>query len=217
MRGVKKQLGKDKKKAAAQPNRKLNAAVPPSASDRKSNFAPYKKFMNDYSQDRTPSDKADYELNFIDPEKKKADKKLKNQKHWNKDKSKKGQEELDTEVEIVQKDDSQLINPALMMQDDDDQELDFEETSNDMAKKVQAMNRKGTSKTGAFQSFGLSNPVFKAIQHKGYRIPTPIQRKAIPIIMEGRDVVAMARTGSGKTAAFLIPLLEKLKTHSAKV
>lgn len=64
---------------------------------------------------------------------------------------------------------------------------------------------------------GLSQNVFKAIAHKGFRVPTPIQRKCIPIIMEGDDVVGMARTGSGKTAAFLIPMLEKLKTHSAKV
>jgi ATP-dependent RNA helicase DDX54/DBP10 len=63
----------------------------------------------------------------------------------------------------------------------------------------------------------LSQNVFKAIAHKGFKVPTPIQRKCIPIIMEGDDVVGMARTGSGKTAAFLIPMLEKLKTHSAKV
>lgn len=66
-------------------------------------------------------------------------------------------------------------------------------------------------------SIGLSYPVFKAILHKGFKVPTPIQRKTIPLIMEGNDVVAMARTGSGKTAAFLIPMLEKLKGHSAKV
>jgi superfamily II DNA/RNA helicase len=64
---------------------------------------------------------------------------------------------------------------------------------------------------------GLSKPVFNAILKKGYKVPTPIQRKCIPLIMEGRDVVGMARTGSGKTAAFLIPMLEKLKSHSVKV
>ena len=64
---------------------------------------------------------------------------------------------------------------------------------------------------------GLSFPVYNAIIHKGFKVPTPIQRKCIPLIMEGGDVVGMARTGSGKTAAFLIPMLEKLKSHSAKV
>lgn len=46
---------------------------------------------------------------------------------------------------------------------------------------------------------------------KGYKQPTPIQRKAIPPILEGHDVVAMSRTGSGKTAAFVVPMLQKLK------
>ena len=47
-----------------------------------------------------------------------------------------------------------------------------------------------------------------------WQVPTPIQRKAIPVIMQGKDVVAMARTGSGKTASFLLPLFEKLKVHT---
>ncbi|KAL5290764.1 DDX54 family protein [Megaselia abdita] len=68
-------------------------------------------------------------------------------------------------------------------------------------------------KSGGFQSMGLSYNVIKGIQKRGYKIPTPIQRKTIPLILEGRDVVAMAKTGSGKTACFLIPLLEKLKTR----
>ncbi|KAI8975367.1 P-loop containing nucleoside triphosphate hydrolase protein [Mycotypha africana] len=92
---------------------------------------------------------------------------------------------------------------------DDDQDEKF------IVSETIAANRKN-KKSGGFQSMGLSNPVFKAIIHKGFKVPTPVQRKCIPLILEGADVVGMARTGSGKTAAFLIPMLEKLKSHSAK-
>nr|CAD7258899.1 unnamed protein product [Timema shepardi] len=77
-------------------------------------------------------------------------------------------------------------------------------------------SKKKGKKTGAFESMGLSFPVIKGIKKRGYKLPTPIQRKTIPLVMEGRDVVAMARTGSGKTACFLIPLFEKLKMRTAK-
>ncbi|XP_075754048.1 ATP-dependent RNA helicase DDX54 [Pelodiscus sinensis] len=80
---------------------------------------------------------------------------------------------------------------------------------------VRVQNRK-KKKSGGFQSMGLSYPVFKGVMKKGYKVPTPIQRKAIPVILDGKDVVAMARTGSGKTACFLIPMFEKLKVHSAQ-
>lgn len=60
---------------------------------------------------------------------------------------------------------------------------------------------------------GLDHPVFKGIQKLGYNQPTPIQRKTIPLILDGKDVVAMSRTGSGKTAAFVIPMIQKLKTR----
>ncbi|CAO2834266.1 unnamed protein product [Amaranthus hypochondriacus] len=72
---------------------------------------------------------------------------------------------------------------------------------------------KKKAKSGGFESLNLSYNVYKAIKRKGYTVPTPIQRKTMPIIFAGADVVAMARTGSGKTAAFLIPMLEKLKQH----
>lgn len=81
-----------------------------------------------------------------------------------------------------------------------------------------ATNVKGTGKKGGgFQAMGLNALLLKAIQQKGFKMATPIQRKAIPLLLQGEDVVGMARTGSGKTAAFVIPMIEKLKTHSAKV
>ncbi|KAF2085136.1 DEAD-domain-containing protein [Saccharata proteae CBS 121410] len=64
---------------------------------------------------------------------------------------------------------------------------------------------------------GLNANLLKAITRKGFSVPTPIQRKTIPLLLDGQDVVGMARTGSGKTAAFVIPMIEKLKAHSAKV
>lgn len=69
---------------------------------------------------------------------------------------------------------------------------------------------------GTFASMGLSRPVLKAIDRKGYKLATPIQRKCIPAIMSGRDVVAMARTGSGKSAAFLLPIIDRLKIRQPK-
>lgn len=77
-------------------------------------------------------------------------------------------------------------------------------------------NQRENKKGGAFQMMGLSKPVFKGVMKKGYKVPTPIQRKTLPLVLMGRDVVAMARTGSGKTACFLIPMFEKLQEHTAK-
>ena len=69
---------------------------------------------------------------------------------------------------------------------------------------------------GSFKTMCLMNSLLKAIFKKGYNQPTPIQRKTIPLILEGKDVLAMARTGSGKTAAFVVPMIQKLKAHSIK-
>lgn len=62
----------------------------------------------------------------------------------------------------------------------------------------------------SFESFNLA-PILKAnIDHKGYKRPTPIQDQAIPSILEGRDLIGLAATGTGKTAAFLIPLIQQM-------
>ncbi|KAJ2900591.1 atp-dependent rna helicase dbp10 [Zalerion maritima] len=76
---------------------------------------------------------------------------------------------------------------------------------------------KSVKKGGGFQAMGLSSSVLRAITRKGFLVPTPIQRKTIPLILDKRDVVGMARTGSGKTAAFVVPMIERLRTHSARV
>ncbi|MCU7905100.1 MAG: DEAD/DEAH box helicase [Candidatus Thiodiazotropha sp. (ex Epidulcina cf. delphinae)] len=62
----------------------------------------------------------------------------------------------------------------------------------------------------SFENLGLSAELLRAIREQGYTEPTPIQRKAIPAILDGRDVMAGAQTGTGKTAGFTLPLLQRL-------
>src|SRR5438093_5053809 len=62
----------------------------------------------------------------------------------------------------------------------------------------------------AFDHLGLDPALVKAVDAIGYEAPTPIQREAIPAILGGRDVIGTAQTGSGKTAAFLLPILQRL-------
>lgn len=62
----------------------------------------------------------------------------------------------------------------------------------------------------SFQNLQVSAPILEALHKKGYNQPTPIQQQAIPAILTGRDVLASAQTGTGKTAAFAIPLLQRL-------
>lgn len=62
----------------------------------------------------------------------------------------------------------------------------------------------------------MDPPIFKAIFRMGYKQPTQIQKKAIPLVLDGRDVVGMSRTGSGKTAAFVVPILQRLKKQDPR-
>jgi len=61
-----------------------------------------------------------------------------------------------------------------------------------------------------FQTLGLIEPILKAIQEEGYTTPTPIQAESIPIVLEGKDLLGCAQTGTGKTAAFTLPILQLL-------
>ena len=68
----------------------------------------------------------------------------------------------------------------------------------------------------SFESLGLSAPVLQAITEKGYTTPTLIQEKAIPIVLMGRDVLGCAQTGTGKTASFVLPMIDILSEGRAK-
>jgi ATP-dependent RNA helicase RhlE len=65
----------------------------------------------------------------------------------------------------------------------------------------------------AFKALGLSEKVLKGVHAAGYTVPTPIQLRAIPLVLAGRDVIGSAQTGTGKTAAFALPILSKLGEH----
>ena len=77
--------------------------------------------------------------------------------------------------------------------------------------------KKGGKLTGSFQSMSLSRPILRGLAAVGFTEPTPIQLKTIPIAVAGKDLVGGAETGSGKTAAFLIPILERLLYRPKKV
>ena len=62
----------------------------------------------------------------------------------------------------------------------------------------------------SFDSLGLSAELVRAVSDKGYSEPTPVQHQAIPVILEGRDILAGAQTGTGKTAGFTLPMLQRL-------
>jgi ATP-dependent RNA helicase RhlE len=61
-----------------------------------------------------------------------------------------------------------------------------------------------------FSDLNLAEPILRALAEKGYTDPTPIQRQSIPSLIEGRDLLGLAQTGTGKTAAFSLPSLHRL-------
>lgn len=67
-----------------------------------------------------------------------------------------------------------------------------------------------------FAQLGLSGQLIKALEKSGYDSPTPIQEKVIPFMLQGNDIVAISQTGTGKTAAFVLPILERLRANQHK-
>ena len=65
-----------------------------------------------------------------------------------------------------------------------------------------------------FDEFGLAAPILQALAEQGYQHPTPIQSQAIPVVLQGRDVMGAAQTGTGKTAGFSLPIIQQLLPHA---
>src|ERR1700733_11924643 len=68
----------------------------------------------------------------------------------------------------------------------------------------------------SFQNLGLSDDVVHGVQSMGFLDPTEIQLQAFPLILSGKDIIGASQTGTGKTAAFMLPLLSLLKEHKPK-
>lgn len=121
---------------------------------------------------------------------------------------------------------SETVHPDDVQQSEDEEMSDKEDAEE--AKKAAAFfapeedepvkkGKKGAKSTGSFQSMSLSRPILRGLAAVGFTEPTPIQMKTIPIAVAGRDLVGGAETGSGKTAAFLIPIFERLLYRPKKV
>lgn len=67
-----------------------------------------------------------------------------------------------------------------------------------------------------FENLNINAPILKALEHQNYTTPTPIQEQAIPVILSGKDLIGCAQTGTGKTAAFAIPILQQLSSRPAR-
>ena len=67
-----------------------------------------------------------------------------------------------------------------------------------------------------FKSLKIIEPILRALEKKGYVEPTPIQAKTIPLLLDNKDVIGIAQTGTGKTAAFVVPILQKLHEKTGR-
>ena len=67
-----------------------------------------------------------------------------------------------------------------------------------------------------FKELNLSAPLLRAVQEAGYETPSPIQAAAIPPVLAGRDLMGCAQTGTGKTAAFALPMLDRLTANAPR-
>ena len=90
----------------------------------------------------------------------------------------------------------------------------IEPTVESSSSETNSAEASGEPEASGFAGFGFSEALLKTLDAKGYKEPSPIQKAAFPELMLGRDLVGQAQTGTGKTAAFALPLLERLEGSS---
>ncbi|KAK4123308.1 DEAD-domain-containing protein [Parathielavia appendiculata] len=135
-----------------------------------------------------------------------------------------GEVQKDEDGEEAASDDDSVTTPLQHPEDEGDFEDDDEEDAEEEAKRKEFFAApEETEKSGkkgelsSFQAMSLSRPILRGLTSVGFTKPTPIQAKTIPIALMGKDVVGGAVTGSGKTAAFVVPILERLLYRPKKV
>ncbi len=121
----------------------------------------------------------------------------------------------------LKKDSNSLGSEQEKSQNEDSPLLEFKNLDNKKEIESQLLEvSKGDNIENGFLDFGFNQSILNSLKNKGYKNPTPIQKAAIPELMLGRDLLGQAQTGTGKTAAFALPLIEKLtdnKELNAKV
>ena len=116
----------------------------------------------------------------------------------------------DSENQPENNTDDTAENPSAEASSEQPQESEAAETQNDAKPHENNTETEDEESVITFDSFGFCPEIMQALNEAGFREPTPIQVKAIPSVMEGRDVIGQALTGTGKTAAFGLPTMQKI-------
>ena len=110
----------------------------------------------------------------------------------------------------LKKDSNSLDSEQDKSHNEDSSLLDLKNLENKLEIESQQLEvSKRNDNDNGFLDFGFNQSILNSLRNKGYKNPTPIQKAAIPELMLGRDLLGQAQTGTGKTAAFALPLIEK--------
>jgi ATP-dependent RNA helicase DDX54/DBP10 len=180
------------------------------------NLNPKKKFANDETQEKQERKFSNYSKS--EDELDDSDNTLKNKKNKPEKKLNNSSNQINNEIKNDYNSDKEEAAEVDLFNEENAKKYENEnlilETPLHSLRYAKGKNDK---KAKGFRSFSLSPEILMGVKRMGYKMPTPIQRKCVPNIMSGFNVIAHSRTGSGKTAAFILPILHRLKEHSKLV